>query len=178
MLNKKFLFWLFMTVSFCVLVLLVLFIPKIVKGNYIDESEYYLVKRVIDGDTFEIRNGLRAMNIRMLGIDTPETVDPRKREQCFGKEASRETRNIIEGKKVQLKLDPSRESKDKYGRILAYVFLENGLFINLNLLKNGFAKEYTFGKPYSKQALFIATQNEAKQNNIGLWGVCNQYTNR
>lgn len=163
-----------LSVVFLVIVVFGVFVmPRMVRAEIaIDESVYYPVTQVKDGDTIKAKIGRKEITVRMLGIDTPETVDPRKPEQCFGREASDESKRLLTGKKVQLRLNPKREVKDKFGRYLAYVYLEDGTFVNEYMLRNGFAREYTFGKPYSMKEDFVATQNEARQRNIGLWRVC------
>jgi micrococcal nuclease len=137
----------------------------------IDENELYDVQEVKDGDTFTAMVGHHEITVRMLGIDTPETVDPRKPEQCYGKEASDQTKSLLSGKKVQLKLNPNREEKDRYGRYLAFVY-SGEIFLNKFLLQEGYAREYTFGKPYMHQKEFRDIEKEAKKAEKGLWGVC------
>jgi micrococcal nuclease len=160
-------------VVFCLAIIIFIF-PNIVFGEVnIKSGEVYTVNRVIDGDTIEIKRFFKTATIRMLGIDTPETVDPRKPVQCFGLEAKNKTKILLENKKVILEFSPNREVRDKYNRYLAYVFLEDDTNINEYLIKNGYAKEYTFGKPYSKQSDFRALENEAKQRGIGIWSDCN-----
>ena len=140
----------------------------------IDEHAYYPVAYVSDGDTFKASIDGKIITIRMLGINTPETVDPRKPVQCFGPEASDETKSLLTNRKVQLHFNPNRELKDKYGRYLAYAYRDDGLFVNEELLKGGFAREYTFGSAYSFQQEFRAIETEAKKAVKGLWGSCNQ----
>lgn len=142
------------------------------KNKDLDLETYYQVASVIDGDTFNIINDHKTEIIRILGIDTPETVDPRKSVQCFGKEASDETKKLLLGTKVRFTLSPNRELKDKYGRYLAYVYREDGLFINEYLIQNGYAREYTYGKAYSLQKSFKEIEQESKINKRGLWGEC------
>lgn len=137
----------------------------------IDENKSYLVTYVIDGDTFKVKIGRHQAVVRMLGIDTPETVDPRKPAQCYGKEASDQLKKLLMGKMVQLKMNPNREEKDRYGRFLAYVF-DGDLFVNEFLLENGYAREYTYGKAYMYQKEFRKIENMAKETGKGLWGVC------
>lgn len=108
----------------------------------------------------------------MLGINTPETVDPRKKVQCYGPEASADTKSLLKHQKVRLTFSPDREMRDKYGRYLAYVYREDGMFVNEFLLENGFAKEYTVGKPYDLQSEFRAIEAKARQDRVGLWTVC------
>ena len=83
----------------------------------------FTVTKVVDGDTIWVDNGGR-MKIRMIGLDTPETVDPRKPVQCFGREASAQAKTILGGQQVYLETDPSQDSVDKYGRTLAYVWTD------------------------------------------------------
>lgn len=101
-------------------------------------GEMVKVTRVIDGDTIELENGKRACYI---GIDTPETVDPREPVQCFGTESAKMNKELIEGKTVRLEKDVT--DRDKYGRLLCYVFLDD-LFVNLELVKQGFAFSYSY----------------------------------
>ncbi len=146
-------------------------IVRAFSGPSIDESESYQVTEVKDGDTFNVKIGRHIETIRMLGIDTPETVDPRKSVQCYGKEASDETKSLLQGKTVRLKLNPDREEKDKYGRYLAYVFLDD-VFVNRFLLQEGYAREYTFGTPYMYQKEFRGIEKQAKDLQKGLWAAC------
>ncbi len=135
-------------------------------------SNLYLVSRVIDGDTIELNNGEK---VRYIGIDTPETLDPRKPVQCFGKNASAKNKELVEGKPVWLVKDIS--DKDKYGRLLRYVYLgdpeqESSTFVNLELVKLGFAHSYTYPPDVKYQDLFVAAQSEARENQRGLWSDC------
>ncbi len=135
------------------------------------ESEKVKVTRVIDGDTIEIEGGLK---VRLLGIDTPETKDPRKSVQCFGKEAANETRRLIQGKYVILEKDVSET--DKYQRLLRYVFLplEDGrvLFVNDYLLREGFARILNYPPDVKFAEQFFKAQENAKREDLGLWGAC------
>ncbi|MFZ5365730.1 MAG: thermonuclease family protein [Patescibacteria group bacterium] len=136
-------------------------------------SETFKVTRVIDGDTIEIEGGER---VRYLGIDTPETVDPRKPVQCFGVEASRKNKELVEGKNVRLEKDIS--DKDKYGRLLRYVYVDPStgsgqvVFVNLELVKLGFATSYTYPPDVKHQTEILAAEAEARRENRGLWSAC------
>lgn len=147
-------------------------------ASQIDEARYYRVVRLIDGDTIDVKVGWRTVTVRMLGIDTPETVDPRKPEQCYGREASDEVKKLLAGRKVRLEFNPNRERLDKYRRYLAYVYRDDGLFVNTFLLENGYAREYTFGKAYSKQQEFRMLEKSAHKDKAGLWGACEDYQAR
>ena len=140
----------------------------------IDQNTYYPVIHVMDGDTFQVQIGTKPATVRLLGIDTPETVDPRKPVQCFGKEASDETKSLVTGRTIQLKLNPHRETRDKYGRYLAYAYRDDGLFVNEFLLNGGYAREYTFGSAYSFQKEFRDDQTAAQKDGKGLWKECAQ----
>ena len=126
-------------------------------------SEWRTVVRVVDGDTLLLDGDER---VRLIGIDTPETVDPRRPVQYFGKEAAAFTRRMAEGKRVRLDYD--QERTDRYGRTLAYVFLEDGTFLNAEIIRQGYAHAYTrFPFQYSDQ--FRAYEREAREQRRGLW---------
>ncbi len=146
-------------------------------GVIVKSDTYYPVTYVVDGDTFKINASQdeatqKIVTIRVLGINTPETVDPRKSVECYGPEASQAGRDVLNGHKVKLTFSPNRELKDKYDRYLAYVYRDDGLFYNEYMLKNGFAKEYTFGTPYSMQSEFRGIEKEARGAKVGLWSAC------
>lgn len=135
------------------------------------EGESFLVSKVIDGDTIKLSSG---QTVRLIGIDTPETKDPRKSVQCFGKEASAKTKELLEGKMVVLQRDISEF--DKYHRILRYVFLplEDGnlLFINDYLIREGFAKVLTYPPDVKYNEDLREAEKQAREENRGLWGRC------
>ena len=124
------------------------------------------VTRVVDGDTIQIQGGQK---VRYIGIDTPETVDPRKPVQCFGKEASRKNKELVEEKFVRLEKDVSEY--DKYHRLLRYVYLNN-TFVNLELVKQGYARAATFPPDVAHQQEFLAAEEEARREKRGLWNAC------
>lgn len=124
------------------------------------------VARVIDGDTIELENG---EHLRYIGIDAPETSDPRKPVQCFGVQAAKENRELVEGKMVRLEKDISE--RDRYGRLLRYVYVGD-IFVNLELVKQGFAKVATYPPDVKYQSEFLAVEREAMEGKRGLWGSC------
>ena len=126
----------------------------------------------MDGDTIRVKVNRRVITVRLLGINTPETVDPRRGVECFGPEASKHTKELLSNQSIFLVLNPKREVLDKYGRYLAYVYREDGLFINEKLLTEGYAREYTYGKPYSFQKEFKSLEKKTKAAKKGLWGMC------
>lgn len=130
----------------------------------------YPVTKVIDGDTIDVQIGKKVERIRMIGMDTPETVDPRKPVQCFGKEATNKAKTILTGKKVRLESDPISGERDKYGRLLRYVYLENGTSFEKLMISDGYAHEYTYNSiPYKYQADFKKAQKDAQTKKRGLW---------
>ncbi len=128
----------------------------------------FTVIKVVDGDTIWVDDGGR-MKIRMIGLDTPETVDPRKPVQCFGLEASAQAKAILGGQSVYLETDPSQDTFDKYGRTLAYVWTASGRLFNLDMIADGYAFEYTYDLPYRYQAAFKTAEKDARTQSRGLW---------
>lgn len=139
-----------------------------------EELVWYPVVRVVDGDTVRIKKDGEEVVLRLIGVDTPEVVDPRKPVQCFGQEASDYAKKLLTGQKVRVEIDPTQDEYDRYGRWLVYMYLEDGLFFNEHIIKAGYAFEYTYQKPYQKQVLFKSGEAEAKAEKRGLWadGVC------
>jgi micrococcal nuclease len=138
----------------------------------IDPEKLYKVTDVVDGDTFKVKINNEEITVRMLGINTPEVVDPRKSVECFGPEASAETKSLLNSREVKLVLNPNREKTDIYNRLLAYVYRDDGLFLNGLLIQEGFAREYTVGKAYEFQSEFKNVEKQAKVAKKGLWGKC------
>jgi micrococcal nuclease len=122
------------------------------------------VVRIVDGDTLVLDGNER---VRLIGINTPESVDPRRPVQWYGKEAAAWTRKELAGKKVRLAFDV--EPKDKYGRTLAYVFLENGTFFNLRLVEEGYAFSYPYPPNVAHVEEFRAAERKAREAGRGLW---------
>ena len=137
-------------------------------------ADYYPVVKVVDGDTIDVVINNKTERLRLIGINTPETVDPRKPVECFGKEASNKAKELLAGQTVALAGDVTQDERDKYGRLLRYVWREDGLFFNLEIVKQGFAYEYTYNLPYKYQTEFKNAQGYARVNKLGLWadGAC------
>lgn len=134
----------------------------------------YAVHSVIDGDTFRITTAGGTDTVRLIGVDTPETVHPRKPVECFGREASAEAKRLLSGQRVRLESDPTQGERDRYDRRLAYVFLSGGRMVNELMIRGGYAHEYTYDLPYHYQARFRAAERAARAAKAGLWadGVC------
>lgn len=127
------------------------------------QSETYVCTRVIDGDTIDVAGIGR---VRLIGVDTPETKHPRKPVERFGREASAFTARLVEGKRVRIAYDWQR--LDKYGRTLAYVYLEDGTFVNAEIIRQGFGFAYT-KYPFEHQDAFRELEREARLAKRGLW---------
>lgn len=140
-----------------------------VQGDETAVTDIFTVVKVVDGDTITVKKDGRKETVRLIGINTPETVDPRKSVECFGKEASNKTKSLLSGKQVKLESDETQINRDKYNRILRYVYLPNGTFINLLLVQEGYAYEYTYDVPYIYQQAFKTAQSEAERQGKGLW---------
>jgi micrococcal nuclease len=128
------------------------------------------VSRVVDGDTVDVAldNG-PIERVRLIGIDTPETVDPRKPVQCFGQEASAHAKELLDGQSVSIEMNPSQADRDRYGRLLAYIWLPDGRDFGEAMIVDGFAHEYTYDLPYARQAAYRAAQGSAMAAQAGLW---------
>lgn len=126
----------------------------------------YKVMRVIDGDTIQIVGGER---VRYIGMDTPETVDPELPVECYGPEATAENKKLVEGQTVRLEKDIT--NRDKYGRLLRYVYVGD-TFINLELVKTGYAKIANYPPDSKYQNEISQAQETAKSNGLGLWTAC------
>ncbi len=132
-------------------------------------QDNYEIKQVIDGDTIEITRYGKPEQVRLIGLDTPETVDPRKPVQCFGKEASDNSKKLLSGQKVRIEFDQKVGERDRYGRLLAYIWLNSEL-VNLELIRGGYAHEYTYrSQSYKYQDQFKEAEGLAKQAQVGFW---------
>ena len=136
------------------------------------------VVKVIDGDTVDVQINGNVERVRLIGIDTPETKDPRKPVQCFGREASAQAVKLLQGQTVMLEPDPSQQERDRYQRLLRYVWLPDGQLFNLEMIVGGYAHEYTFEVPYKYQPVFQKAEREARERGWGFWAAttCNGNT--
>ncbi len=132
-------------------------------------SAIALVTRVVDGDTIEARIGGEVEDVRLIGVDTPETVKPGEPVQCFGPRASDFTHSQLEGQRVRLVFGVER--RDVYGRLLAYAYLGDRLF-NSALLRRGLARSLTIPPNDRFAGLFERLELVAARAGRGLWGAC------
>ena len=138
------------------------------------KNPYSKVTSVVDGDTIYAEIDGEEVSIRLIGVDTPETVHPSKPVECFGKEASKITTEKLLNKEIKLEADESQGDKDKYDRLLRYVILKDGTNFNKWLIENGYAFEYTYDTPYEYQLDFMDAEIDAEIEEKGLWaeGAC------
>ncbi len=127
--------------------------------------EGVFVRRAVDGDTVVLSSGER---LRYIGMDTPELHHPKKPVQWYAREAMEFNRTVVEGKPVRLEFDVERY--DKYRRLLAYVYLQDGTFVNAELVRQGYAKILTIPPNVKYADLFLKYQREAREASRGLWG--------
>jgi endonuclease YncB( thermonuclease family) len=123
------------------------------------------ISDIIDGDTFKIILENQEMTVRIIGVDTPETVHPTQLEEYYGWEASNFLKDLLEGENVTLKFDEDR--MDKYGRLLAYVYLGD-LFVNAEIIKQGMGYAY-IKYPFKYLDNFVRYEEEARLNGVGIW---------
>ncbi len=135
------------------------------------EPAYYLVEQVIDGDTIRVNMANKSELIRLVGIDTPETNHPNKQVQCFGKAATDFLAARIDGQKVRLIADTSSTNKDRYDRLLRYVYLKDGTDVNAEIVKQGYGFAFT-AFPLSRLDEFRGYESLAKAEGRGLWSEC------
>lgn len=143
-----------------------------VSDSVVPPNGMYRVMKVVDGDTIKVSETGTVSDIetvRLIGINTPETVDPRKEVECFGHEASDKTKELLENKNVFLLADDTQSNRDKYGRLLRYVVLEGQINVNQYLIQEGYAYEYTYRIPYELQSSFKNAEKYAKEKQKGLW---------
>lgn len=132
---------------------------------------YYSVSRFVDGDTIDVNMDGKTETVRFIGIDTPETHKPNTPVQCFGPEAANKTKNIIGSQKVRLQADSLDTNRDRYGRLLRYVYLADGTLVDKVLIEQGYGFAYT-QFPFEKSEEFKSAEEYAKTTKKGLWASC------
>jgi micrococcal nuclease len=145
--------------------------PKLDRDGGKKVSRFYSVLEVIDGDTVII-SYRGATSIRILGIDTPETVDPNTPDECGGAQASALASKLLSGRQVRLVFDRSQGRTDSYNRTLAYLDVSGRGDFGEIMIERGAAAEYAYDTAYDRQAKYIAAQGRAQAKNRGVWGTC------
>jgi micrococcal nuclease len=129
------------------------------------------VVRVVDGDTIVASVGGREERVRYIGMDTPEDVKPGTPVQCYSRRAAAENRRLVAGRRVRLV--PDAEARDRYGRLLAYVYRESdGLFVNAELVRLGYARQLTIPPNTAHEAQIARLARAARRAGRGLWSRC------
>jgi micrococcal nuclease len=134
-------------------------------------ADTYEVVRFVDGDTIVVRIGDKDESIRMIGVDTPETNAPNTPVQCYGPAASAYTKNLIGEQRVRLESDPTNDNRDRYDRLLRYVYLPDGRLVAREIITNGYGFTYTLF-PFTKKSDFVAVEQQARKGYKGLWSNC------
>lgn len=141
------------------------------------QAQRFPVIKVVDGDTIKVRIADTVETVRVVGINTPETVDPRKPVECFGMEASAKIKELVENQTVRLETDATQSDRDRYGRLLRFVFLPDGIDVGLTLIQQGFAQEALYSSvPHKYREIYLDAQKHAKEQGRGLWNaeVCSE----
>lgn len=141
-------------------------------------AAWHPVISVTDGDTFRVNLNGKTETVRLVGINTPETVDPRKPVECFGQQASDALKQLLSGQTVRLETDPTQSERDRYGRLLRFAFLPDGTDIGLWLLENGYAQESLYSDvPHRYREKYLQAQQQAEEEHRGLWDpeTCSNY---
>lgn len=131
----------------------------------------YSVVGFSDGDTIAVNMNGRRETVRMIGVDTPETHHPDLPVQCYGPAAAAYTKNLIGDRQVRLEADPTNQNRDRYNRLLRYVYLPDGKLVQAEIIKNGYGFAYT-SFPFTKKQAFVELEKEAQASSKGLWGNC------
>lgn len=136
-----------------------------------DQPGLYSVSHFVDGDTIAVNMNGHIEKVRFIGVDTPETHKPNTPVQCFGPQAAAFTKSTIGSSRVRLVSDSLSTDRDRYDRLLRYVYLPDGTDVNEKLIQTGYAFYYPYF-PFSKQAQFAADEQAAINDHKGLWAVC------
>ena len=136
------------------------------------EPGFYKVSYVSDGDTFTVKMDGTEEKVRLIGVDTPETVKPNSPSECYGKAASDFTKHTLTGQTVRLEADPVNQNRDRYNRLLRYAYLQDGSLFNATLIRQGYAFAY-LSFPFTKADEFRQLQTDARKAGVGVWsGTC------
>lgn len=143
-------------------------IQQLAKGPV---SDGWRVSRIVDGDTVDVTKARRTLTLRLIGIDTPETVHPTEPIECYGPEATKFASRRLLGESVALEFDRTQGRLDYYGRTLAYLWTTDGepQQFNREAARRGFALEYTYDSPYLWQREFLRAQAAAVEQRLGVW---------
>jgi len=144
------------------------------KGVVTNQPGLYAVDHFVDGDTIAVNMNGAVETIRFIGIDTPETHKPNTPVQCYGPAAAAYTKNRIGNSRVRLVSDSLSTNRDRYNRLLRYVYLADGTNLDQELVAKGYAFAYV-SFPFTKSDAFSTAQTNAQKQHLGLWGNCKPY---
>lgn len=140
------------------------------KSSITDNKTFYPVDRVIDGDTIRVFVGEKSESVRLIGVDAPESTSKTDKE-CYGPESTQFLKKIISNGRVRLEYDETQGERDKYGRLLRYVWLGD-VMVNEQIIISGHGKEYTYNAPYKYRDLFIDAEVIARNTTNNIWDIC------
>lgn len=163
--------------SAIVIALLILIQQGIIKIPDNQPPGTYRVTEFVDGDTIGVKMNGQTQKIRFIGVDTPETHDPRKAVQCYGQAAANFTKQLIGNQSIRLVMDPQSTNRDRYDRLLRYIYLPDGRLVNAEIIKQGYGFAYT-SFPFTKLEEFRKYQKEAQAAKKGLWSSCSPTPNQ
>ena len=143
-------------------------------AGVLDESPstqpLYKVTSITDGDTIKVLINEKIETIRIVGINTPETVDPRKPVECYGRQSSDYLTSFLSNSSVHLEVDETQSDRDQYGRLLRFVFLTDGTDVGLEMIKKGYARESLYSSvPHKYHETYVAAEDNANKEERGLW---------
>lgn len=163
--------WLVFIALIVIAVFLIIRIDNWRKTAETSQPGLYSVSEFVDGDTIAVSMNGQNEIIRMIGVDTPETHRPNTPVQCYGPEAAEYTEKLIGKSRVRLQADPLNTNRDRYQRLLRYVYLADGTLLEQKIISEGYGFAYT-QFPFQKATEFDALENQAEQTKKGLWGAC------
>lgn len=138
----------------------------------------YTIVRYVDGDTVDVNMNGSIETVRFIGVDTPETHKPNTPVQCYGPEAAAHTKEVISKfGKVRLQADPLDTNRDRYGRLLRYIYLPDGTLLDEQIIQQGYGFAY-LSFPFSKKDQFAADEKAAQTAKLGLWSACQPTINQ
>lgn len=176
-LNKKTPLWVLVLVLVLVLATQAGWLEPVPERIIDTKPGYYRVVKIEDGDTVTVDMNGSQERVRFIGVDTPETQDPRKPIQCFGHAATNFTRDLIGNNDVRLEADPLSANRDRYNRLLRYVYLPDGRLVQAEIIKQGYGFAY-LSFPFTKSEEFRVFGVQAREQSLGLWEQCDPKINQ
>lgn len=161
--------WVFVLLA--MIIVAIIAIPIIIahtRGNNSDSVDSFEVARIVDGDTIDIKTDNGTASVRLIGINAPEVSHGESKGECFGDESTSHLEQLIGGSEITLEYDESQGRYDKYNRILAYIYVGNDN-INYQMIRDGYAREYTYETPYKYKNDFVKAGDSAAEEKLGIW---------